>query len=176
MSKTESITPADVLTDVLKDGPRNMPSVERAQEMLDIDMKYAACFYNRDFDGMEKLLVDSPDFEMQPLGLRIQGMKAYKERSRRLQRPILGQLNPHSGAANQVFRSLAFGKDVMIIEWSADHTLPDGSRKRCYTIAVIQYAGDKIVGERVYTCENAAELRRHALGPDFLSVEGVSQL
>lgn len=181
MSKTESVAPADILTDELKRGPQDIPTRERAQEMLDIDMKYGAYFHNRDFEGMETCLVDSPDFEMQPLGLRIQGKAAYRERSRRLQKAVVAQLDPKGrsskeDSANQVFRSIAFGKDVMIIEWSANHTLPDGSRKRCYTIAVVEYEGQKIVGERVYTCQNAATLRGHALGADFLDVEGVSKL
>ena len=65
MSKTESVAAADILTDELKRGPQDMPSRERAQEMLDIDMQYAAHFHNRDFKGMETCLVGSPDFEMQ---------------------------------------------------------------------------------------------------------------
>ena len=181
MSKTESVAAADILTDELKRGPQDMPSRERAQEMLDIDMQYAAHFHNRDFKGMETCLVGSPDFEMQPLGRRIKGKSADRERSKRLQKAVVAQLDPknrssNKDTANQVFRSVAFGKDVMIVEWSADHTLPDGSRKRCYTIAVVQYEGQKIVGERVYTCQNAATLRGHALGADFLDVEGVSKL
>jgi len=181
MSKTESVAPEDILTDALRNSPRDMPTRERAQEMLDINMKYSACFHNRDYEGMEKCLIDSPRFEMQPLGLQIHGMTAYRERSKRLQKAIPGQLDPKKRSSNQdsaqqKFRSIAFGKDHMIVEWSSYHTMPDGSRKRCYTIAVIEYEGDKMVGERVYTCANAAELRGNALGADFVNVEGVTRL
>ncbi len=175
MSAMKPITPAEVVTEYLSNGVRDLPSQQRAQEMLDIDMQYGACFMNRDFDGMEKCLVDSPDFEMQPLGIRIQGMKAYKERSRRLQAAVPAQLDPRTGAQRQ-FRAIAFGKDCMVIEWASDHVLPDGVKKRCYFVAVIDYDGDKIVGERVYTCANAGVLRQNALGPDFASMEGVSKI
>lgn len=163
--------------DILLESARRLPSRERAQEMLDIDLGYAACFFNRDFDGMEKHLVDNPDYEMQPLGLRITGRDAVRERSERLQAHTIAQIDPRSAVEEtREIRSVAYGEDVMVVEWSNDFTLPDGSRKRCYSVAIIPYEGDKMVGERVYTCQNFAELRKHALGEDFTEVDGVTKL
>ena len=161
--------------DTLANAAHNLPTVERAQEMIDIDLKYGSCFFNSDFDGMRECLVDSPEFEMHPLGIRISGMEAVIERSKRVQAGLLAPVDPRSNKP-VVVRTACFSKDAMMVEWNAELAFPDGTIRKCYAVAVIPYDGDKIVGERVYTCENFAELRKQALGADFSDVEGVTRL
>jgi len=52
----------------------------------------------------------------------------------------------------------------------------DGTQRRCYTIAVIPFVGDKMVGERVYSDQHLGRLRERLLGADFLDRPDVTIL
>ena len=152
-----------------------LPSKERAAQMLAINMKYAQCFLDGDFDGMEEYVVETPVFEEYPEAVRITGREATRARSERLY-PLIEQLDRRKGQDTHRITASAFGEDVLIHEFSAVLELPDGSRRRCHLIAVVAFEGDKMVGERVYSDLGYDVLRRQGFGEDFYALPGVTKL
>lgn len=160
----------------LLDAPNHVASRERAARMLEIDLEYAECYFNGDFDGMEEYLVDVPAYEFYPQAIRMTGKEAVRARSERGFKTTMKQLDPYRNEDTREYRALAFSDDHMIGETTATFVLPDGTKKRCSYIAVIEFDGDKMVGERIYSDHYHARLRDTKFGPDFLKVPGVTLL
>ena len=172
--KLASGDPAALKYPELAETMHSIASQERAARMIEVNMGYARCFMNGDFHGMLDFLVDVPVFEMHPLGIRITGRDAVLERSRRLF-PMASQNDTRTTQHHQIRASTA-GEDVLIHEFSNIYDLQDGTQRRCYTIAVIPFERDKMVGERVYTDQHLGRLRERLLGPDFLDRPDVTIL
>lgn len=151
----------------MEEGAENIPSKERAARMIEVNGIYAQRFMDGDFDGMLEVLVDEPVFEIYPRGVRIVGREAVRERSKRLY-PLASQNDTRTAEAHRITASTA-GQDVLIHEFSNVYTFPDGSTRRCYTVAVVPFEGDKIVGERVYSDGHLGRLREQLLGEDFFA-------
>jgi len=149
-------------------------SKDRAARMVEVNIGYARCFMNGDFQGMLDYLIDVPVFEMYPQGIRITGRDAVLERSKRLF-PLASQNDTRTTQSHQITASTA-GEDVLIHEFSNIYDLMDGTQRRCYTIAVIPFVGDKMVGERVYSDQHLGRLRERLLGADFLDRPDVTIL
>lgn len=158
----------------LAESLHSVTSKDRAARMIEINMGYARCFMNGDFHGMLDYLIEVPVFEMYPHGIRITGRDAVLERSKRLF-PLASQNDTRTTQSHQITASAA-GDDVLIHEFSNIYDLMDGTQRRCYTIAVIPFVGDKMVGERVYSDQHLGRLRERLLGPDFFSRPDVTIL
>jgi hypothetical protein len=158
----------------MDEGAEGIPSRERATRMIEVNKAYAQCFMDGDFDGMLEHLVDEPVFEMFPPGVRITGRDAVRERSRRLY-PMASQNDTRTANSHRVTASTA-GQDVLIHEFSNKYTFPGGSVRRCYTVAVVPFEGDKMVGERIYSDQHLGRLRTQLLGEDYFSRPDVSLL
>lgn len=151
-----------------------IPSAERVARMIEINMGYAQCYLDGDFEGMFDYLIDVPVFEFHPQAIRVTGREAVFERSKRMF-PTVTQTDSRTATQHEI-RATSAGEDLLIHEFSNVYSFPDGTSRRCYTVAVIPFVGDKMVGERVYTDQYLAELRAHHLGPDFLNLPGVERL
>jgi hypothetical protein len=143
-----------------------IPSKERAARMIEVNVAYAQCFMTGDFEGMLDHLIEVPVFEMYPQAIRITGREAVLERSKRLF-PLASQNDSRTALSHRITASTA-GNDVLIHEFSNIYKLADGTSRRCYTVAVIPFVGDKMVGERVYSDQYLGRLREQLLGADFL--------
>lgn len=170
-------TPADRIDrhDVLYEHAARMPSVERASRMVELYSQYARCWVDGDVDRMLDLLVDAPLFEQYPQRIRIAGRDAARARAERLL-PLVAQLDPRATDQAHETGSIAFGEDVLAYEFSDVLALADGTRKRCHLAMVVTFSGDKIAGERVYTDRRLSGLVDEALGEDFFSLLGVTEV
>jgi hypothetical protein len=158
----------------LAESTHAIPSKERMTRMIEVNMAYAQCFMNGDFERMLDYLVEVPEFEMYPQAIRITGREAVLERSRRLF-PLASQNDLRTAKSHRITASAA-GNDVLIHEFSNIYDLADGTRRRCHTVAVIPFVGDKMVGERVYSDRHLGRLREELLGVDFLERPDVTIL
>jgi len=158
----------------MDEGAEGIPTKDRATQMIEINKAYAQCFMDGDFDGMLNHLVDEPVFEIFPPAVRITGREAVRERSKRLY-PMASQNDTRTAQSHRITASTA-GEDVLIHEFSNLYTLPDGSVRRCYTVAVVPFEGDKMVGERVYSDQHLGRLREQLLGEDFFARSDVTLL
>jgi len=173
---TEADQPQNAIVDypAFDEGVDGIPSKERAARMVQVNMAYAQCFMDGDFDGMLEHLVDEPVFDLHPMGIRITGRDAVRERSKRLF-PLATQNDLRTAQSHRITASTA-GQDVLIHEFSNEYVFPDGAVRRCYTIAVIPFEGDKMVGERVYSDQHLGRLRKQLLGDDFFNRPDVTVL
>lgn len=153
-----------------------LPSPERAAQMIDINLRYAQCFLDGDFDGMEECLVETPVFEAFPEAVRITGREAVRVRSERLFATTMRQLDPRTGENTHEISAVGFGEDVLIHEFSNEFEMPDGTMRRCHMLAVVQFEGDKMVGERVYTDRYLDAQKLETMGADFYDLPGVTQI
>ncbi|MDY0068112.1 MAG: hypothetical protein RBS02_17230 [Steroidobacteraceae bacterium] len=149
-------------------------SKERAARMIEVNIAYAQCFMDGDFEGMLDYLVEVPVFEMYPQAIRITGREAVLERSKRLF-PLASQNDSRTAHSHRITACTA-GSDVLIHEFSNIYKLADGTSRRCYTVAVIPFVGDRMVGERVYSDQYLGRLREQLLGADFLARPDVTIL
>ena len=159
----------------LNEGVESMPSKERAARMVEVNLGYAQCFMDGDFEGMLDYLIDVPVFEHYPMGIRITGRAAVLERSRRLH-PSAVQNDSRTAGDTHVITASTAGSDVLIHEFNNVFDLPDGTRTRCYMLAVVPFVGDKMVGENVYTDHRVADWWDSLFGEDYLEIPGVELL
>lgn len=160
----------------LLESANRVPTPERAAEMLKIDLEYSQCFFNGDFDGMLEILVDTPVYEFYPQAVRMTGKDAARARAERGYTSTIGQVDPRKNEDTREYRALAYGENVMVGETTALFTLPDGTKKHCSYIAVIEFDGDKMVGERVYSDHYHASMRDQKFGGEFSKLPGVTML
>lgn len=158
----------------LTESAHHIPSKERVARMIEVNMGYAQCYMDGDFEGMLDYLIDVPVFEFHPQAIRVTGREAVVERSRRMF-PAVSQNDSRTASEHEI-RASTFAADLLIHEFSNVYRLADGTSRRCHTVAVIPFVGDKMVGERIYTDQYLAELRDHHLGPDFMDLPGVERL
>lgn len=174
MSTEANSSPDAVSYPGMEEGAEGIPTKQRAEQMIAVNSAYAQCFMDGDFDGMLEHLVEEPVFELYPVGVRIVGREAVRERSKRLF-PMASQNDTRAAQTHRITASTA-GQDVLIHEFSNVYTFADGTRRRCYSIAVVPFEGNKMVGERVYTDEHLGRLRVQLLGEDFFARPDVTLL
>ncbi len=158
----------------LADVSHAVPSKERVARMIEVNMEYALCYMNGDFEGMMDSLVEVPEFEMHPPSIRFVGREAVLERSRRMH--ALASQNDLRTTKSHRITAVTADNDTLIHEFSNIYTLSDGTTRRCYTVAVIPFVGDKMVGERIYSDQYLGRMREELLGPDFLARPDVTIL
>lgn len=142
----------------LDEAVQALPSPQRIEEMVETNLKYAQCFLDGDFDGMEEFLVETPVFEQYPQAVRITGRDAARARAERHYRDMIEQLDPRKGENTHEISVVAFGADVMIHEFSSEFELSDGTSRRCRMLAIVAFEDDKMIGERVFTDHYLAEM------------------
>jgi len=153
----------------------SLPSPERVARMIAVNMGYAQAYMDGDFEKMLEFLVDEPVFELHPPSVRVVGREAVLERSRRLF-GFASQNDSRTAADTHRITASTAGQDVLIHEFNNVYTFPDGSQRRCFTVAVIPFIGDKMVGERIYSDVHLGRLRTESLGEDFYDLPGVVRL
>ncbi|MCP5364490.1 MAG: hypothetical protein H6905_04570 [Hyphomicrobiales bacterium] len=158
----------------LAEGKHSIATQERVARMIEINMGYALCYMNGDFEGMMNYLIDEPVFEMHPPSIRFKGREAVLERSRRMH--ALASQNDLRTTQSHRITAHAADSNTLIHEFSNIYSLGDGTTRRCYTVAVIPYIGDKMVGERIYSDQYLGQMREQLLGPDFLNRPDVTIL
>lgn len=156
--------------------PSRVPTPERAAQMLEIDLNYARCYLERDYDGLLGHLVDTPEYEWYPQAIRMTGKEAALARCKIGYNNTIKQIDPSKNDDTREYRAIAFGENIMVGETTATFVLPDGTRKRCSYVAIIEFDGDKMVGERVYSDRYHASLREASLTDEFFAVRGVERL
>lgn len=170
------MTPSDkVEYPTLTESVQHIPSAERVAEMIDVNMEYAKCYLDGDFDGMFEYLVDVPEFEFHPPSIRVTGRDAVRERSRRMFQ-LTSQNDLRKGVTTHRITAATHDQDTLVHEFSNVYTFPGGTRRRCYSVAVIPFVGDKMVGERIYSDTYIGGLRAQLLGEDFYELPGVVRL
>ena len=106
------------------------PSAIRAAKMIEVNMKYARCFLDGDFEGMEEFLVEEPVFEHYPQAMRIAGREAVRARSKR-GFSVTAQFDSRDGGLRtHRITAVCFANDALVHEFSDVLTMPDGSRRR----------------------------------------------
>ncbi|NKY42577.1 hypothetical protein [Nocardia cerradoensis] len=144
----------------------NKLSLAQMEELLAI---HEMAEFNVDLDATMATLVDNPVYELPALGWRIEGQEAVRETYRRLL---------HGGDVYNLWadkRVHATSPTSLAREAYVYIDTPDGRVTGQYFVAM-DFAGDKIAGERMYMDTTFAKAMTDILGPDFGDIPGVSRL
>jgi hypothetical protein len=144
--------------------------------MIELCMRHESFEFDNDVDGIMSTLIDTPVYELYPRGVRIKGpdaVRVFYERTLW----IFRQLDPREREleTRQVV-SIAFGDTHLAAEFSDVFELPNGTTKRLQSIAVVQFQGDLLVGERLYLDHILGSLIDQSLGADFFARPDVTEL
>jgi SnoaL-like domain len=139
------------------------------EQMVSIYQMHGRAEFERDVNKAMESVADTPVYEWPCLNLRIAGRAAVREYysrviSRAIKAHVLSQ------------RTLATGDDVLIAEYVLNITRSNDVPIHVGLVCVVTFKGGKIQAERVYSHPAYTELLRGALGNDFESVPGVSQI
>ena len=137
--------------------------------MIHLCMEHEAFEFDDDIDGIMSTLVDTPLYELYPQGVRITGADAVRLFYERTLW-IFRQLDPRGkDVETRQVVSLGFGDTHLAAELSDEFEFPDGTRRRLQSLAVVEFRGDLLVGERLYFDLSLASLIDESLGEDFFA-------
>ncbi len=146
------------------------------EQMTEILMRHELFEFDENLDAVLTTLVDTPVYELQPLGYRITGREAVRLMYERTL-PIILQFDYRRKQVDvREIPCVAFSDNQLAAEMNDEIELPDGTRKRVYLMCVAEYSGDALVGERLYLDSTLARMYEDALGPDFFARRDVTKL
>lgn len=136
-----------------------------------------------DYPGIMATLVPEPQYEIFPLGLRITGHSAVLT----MYKKLLPAIFPHvvesdamtfgtSGSSGSVSSGIWVGDSSVVIRESAVVAIPGKGRIPISEVAIFYTEGKLLRGETFYCDAPLARLFDEALGPDFLTLNGVTRL
>jgi hypothetical protein len=138
-------------------------------EMIELCMLHELFEFDNDIDGIMSTLIDTPVYELYPQGVRISGVHAVRlfyERTLWIFRQLDSRAKD---VETRRIISIGFGDTHLAAELSDDLEFPDGTRRRVQTLAVVEFRGDLMVGERLYFDHALASLIDQSLGEDFFA-------
>jgi hypothetical protein len=144
--------------------------------MLELAMRHELFEFDNDLDGILATLIETPVYELYPQGIRFTGVeavRAFYERTLWMFRQL--DYRP-TGVDTRRVVSVAFGDSHLTAELNAEFTTRDGVRKRVQSIAVVEFQGELMVGERLYCDEALAGLFDESLGEDFYARPDVARI
>lgn len=141
-------------------------SLQQMEELLAI---HEMAEFNLDIDGTMATLVDNPIYELPAINWHIEGQEAVRETYRRLLhggdvRNIWADKRTHAVSENSLCREAYVYFDT------------DEGRVTGRYMVTMDFAGDKIAGERMFMDATFARAMNDILGPDFGEIAGVSRL
>ena len=141
-------------------------TLQQMEELLAI---HEMAEFNIDLDATMATLVENPVYELPSLGWRIEGQQAVRETYKRMLHGgdvhnLWADKRVHATSATSLTREAYVYIDT-------EHGRVTGQ----YFVAM-DFAGDKIAGERMYMDTTFAEAMDNILGPDFGEVPGVTRL
>lgn len=142
-------------------------TLEQMEELLAI---HEEAEFNLDIDGTMATLVEVPVFELPPLNLHIEGYDAVKELYTRML---------HGGTVRNFWadkRTHAVADNSLIREAWIYYDNDEGVRCTGSYNTVMEFEGNKILGERMFMDAGYAKALSTVLGPDILDVPGISPL
>jgi hypothetical protein len=146
------------------------------EQMTEVLMRHELAEFDNKLDDVMSTLVEEPVYELHPQAIRFSGRDAVRGFYER----TLGFLNQFDHRGKEVdtreIVCVAFTGNQLVAELNEELELPNGTRKRVYLVTVVEYRGDKIVGERLYCDHVLAGLFDNALEEDFYSLPGVVRL
>ncbi|MFF0496481.1 hypothetical protein ACFYU5_08770 [Nocardia aobensis] len=144
----------------------NNLTLDQMEELLAI---HEMAEFNVDLDATMATLVDNPVYELPTLGWHIEGPEAVRELYKRLL---------HGGDIYNLWadkRVHATSPTSLAREAYVYIDTPQGRVTGQYFVAM-DFAGDKIAGERMYMDTTFAQAMSDILGPDFGTLPGVTPL
>jgi hypothetical protein len=153
----------------------SQPTLEEMKALL---LEHEWAERNGDLDGTMATLVAHPVFEVHPQGLRIEGYEAVREMYGRL---LPGSNDPLSEGTAQTERVLqssitASGNSVLCTEVQHEMHRLDGTTACVRMLVNVYFQDGKLLGERLFSDNDMAELINSALGPDFFNLPGVTTI
>lgn len=144
--------------------------------MIELCMWHESFEFDGDIDGIMSTLIEVPLYELYPRGVRITGREAVRLFYERTVW-IFRQLDPR-GRDEQTREvvSIAFGDTHLAAELSDVFELPDGTRRRLKSAAIVEFEGDRLVGERLYLDTILSALIEESLGEEFFARPDVTEL
>jgi hypothetical protein len=141
-------------------------------------LEHEMCERNGDLDGTMATLAEHPVFELHPQGLRIAGYEAVREMYGKFLPGFKDQFAESKAETERVLKSsiTAFADSVLVTEVQDKMHLPDGKSTRMRMLVNVYFQDGKILGERLFSDNDMAELVNKALGPDFFNLPGVTTI
>jgi ketosteroid isomerase-like protein len=139
------------------------------EQMVSIYQMHGRAEFERNVDKAMESVAANPVYEWPCLNLRIAGRPAVREYYSRV-------INKAIKAHVLSQRTLATGDGVLTAEYVLNITRPSDAPIRAGLVCVVTFDDGKIQAERVYSHPTYTELLRGAIGADFESVPGVSQI
>jgi hypothetical protein len=144
------------------------------ERMLELCNRHEQFEFAGDLEGIMSTLVEHPRYELFPRGVRITGTDAVRVFYERLL-PIFRGLDPAGkDVPTREVVSIAFGEHHLAAELVDVFDLPDGTRRRLQSSAVVEFCGDLLLGERLYLDSALGALFEATLGEDFFARPDVS--
>ncbi len=131
-------------------------------------LRHATAEAQLDVEATMATFAANPRWELEPLGLLMEGSAAIREFYRR----TLASLNDCLEEAEQT--ALYAGVDHLVTEYLIAARHPDGVVRPTKLLALFTFSGPEVTSERVYTDLGYAHLYAIALGSDFLQFPGVN--
>ncbi len=146
------------------------------EQMIEISMRHESFEFDGDIDGIMSTLIDAPVYELHPHSVRITGTEAVRLFYERTLW-IFAQLDPRKKEVQtREIGSIAFGENHLAAVFSDEFEFPDGTRKRIQSLAVVEFRGDLMVGERLYFDYDLVGIIDESLGEDFFARPDVTEL
>jgi hypothetical protein len=139
------------------------------EEMLAITGAHLEAEGRIDVDATLDTMAENPWWEMCTLGVRVEGREAIREWYSRVLPGVMALLTDVRE------RVMTFGENYLVVEHLIDVNFPDGTNRTCPHIATFYFEDGKLLGERAYTDVHLAQVWSDVLGPEFMSLPGVSR-
>lgn len=125
--------------------------------------------FNDDLDATMATLVENPVYELPTLGYRIEGRDAVLETYKRMI-PTAKKQNAWADRRVHAVSPTTLCREAYV------YFNTDEGRKTGQYFALIEFQGDKILGERMYMCDTYAKEMAKMFDEDFDKLPGVHRL
>jgi hypothetical protein len=153
----------------------SQPTLEEMKALL---LEHEWAERNGDLDGTMATLVAHPVFELHPQGIRVEGYEAVRAMYGKFLPGFKDQFAESKETTERVLKSniTAVGNSVLCTEGQDKMHRADGTPTRMRMLVNVYFQDGKLLGERLFSDNDMAELINSALGPDFFNLPGVTTI